>query len=78
MTVKHKKNFVDPNNSLIHTQTIENRWGQIKGMMKKRGKVSRTLFCDKVQEIVWRIMNKEHIKAKLLEIIRYNSYQQKK
>jgi len=36
-TIKHKDNFVNPNNRIIHTQTIENRWGQIKSMMKKEG-----------------------------------------
>jgi len=45
--IKHKETFVDPEYSLIHTQTIENRWGQVKAMMKKRGKVPRTSFPKK-------------------------------
>jgi len=56
--VIHSKNFVNPENPLVHTQTIENKWSQIKNMMKKkRGKVSRALFSQKICEIAWRIMH---------------------
>ena len=71
--INHSKNFVDKKNSLIHTQTIENRWGQIKSMMKKRGRISRFSFHLRIKEIVWRIMNHVNIQEKMLRILlRYN------
>jgi len=42
---------------------------------EKRGRVARTSFPNKLQEIAWRIMNRENIQDQLLEIIlRYNTY----
>ena len=74
-TVNHSKYFINPENNLVHTQTIENRWGQMKSLMKRRGQISRVLFPQKIKEIAWRVMNRENIQAKLLEIIiRYNFY----
>ena len=29
-TIKHKDNFVDKENKIVHTQTIENRWDRLK------------------------------------------------
>ena len=66
-TIKHKDNFVDPNNSEIHTQNIENRWGIIKGLMKKRGKISRISFDEKIKEIIWRISYKKNLQKELLK-----------
>lgn len=37
-SVNHSQNFVDPQNRHIHTQTIENRWGQMKSLLRKRGR----------------------------------------
>jgi len=72
-SIKHKDNFVRKDNKLVHTQTIENRWGLIKGRMKKRGRYSRESFDLQIKEIVWRILNKDLIREKLLEIIaKYN------
>lgn len=71
-TIKHKKNFVDPNDPRIYTQTIENRWGQIKSLMKKRGRISRISFDQKVKEMTWRIMNRTNLQEKLLEVIKIN------
>lgn len=73
-SVKHKDNFVCQDNPLIHTQTIENRWGIMKGKMKKRGRFSRELFSLQLKEIIWRILNKDLIQEKLLEIIKKNVY----
>ena len=71
--INHSKQFVLPSNPQIHTQTIENRWGQIKSLMRKSGRISRFLFPKKVKEITWRINIKDNIQAKLLEIIlKYN------
>ena len=44
--VNHSKNFVDKKNRKIHTQTIQNRWGQTKSLLGKRGRISRTKFSD--------------------------------
>ena len=73
-TIKHKENFVSQSNPEVHTQTIENRWGVIKAKMKKRGKFSRDLFTMQLKEIIWRILNKNLIQEKLLEIIKKYSY----
>jgi len=70
--INHSKNFVDVNNSRIHTQTIENRWGQIKNLMRKTGKISRNNFSQKLKEITWRINNRENIQTKMLEIVTKN------
>jgi len=73
--VNHSKNFVDQENPLIHTQTIENRWGQIKAIMKKRGRISRISFPEKLKEITWRIANKNAIQSNLLKVIlHFNNY----
>lgn len=73
-SVNHSKNFTNPENPLIHTQTIENRWGQIKLMIKKMGRISRDKFPQKLKEITWRIQNRDNIQDALLEIIIKNSY----
>ena len=56
----------------IHTQTIENRWGQIKAMMKKNGRISRAEFSKKLKEITWRINNRDVIQQEMLEILKRN------
>jgi len=69
-TVNHSKNFVDPLHPEIHTQTIENRWGQLKALMKKNGRTSREQFPEKLKEFTWRINYKNDIQQKMLEIIK--------
>ena len=68
--VNHSKNFVDPLHPEIHTQTIENRWGQLKALMKKNGRTSREQFPEKIKEFTWRINYKNDIQQKMLEIIK--------
>jgi len=72
VTVTHRKEFVKSDNPEIHTQNIENRWGLLKGLMKRRGKISRANFNERIKEIVWRVINKQNIQLKLLEIISKN------
>ena len=74
-TIKHKDNFVDKENKIVHTQTIENRWGQIKGLMKKRGKMSRINFNIKIKELTWRITNRMNIQEKMLETIKQFNFE---
>ena len=73
-SVNHSKNFTDPINPQIHTQTIENRWGQIKLMIKKMGRISREILPQKLKEITWRMKNREKIQIELLHIIVKNCY----
>ena len=35
--VNHSENFVNPDDSNIHTQNIENRWNWVKKFIKKKG-----------------------------------------
>lgn len=73
--INHSKNFVHADDALVHTQTIENRWGQIKAIMKKRGRISRVSFAEKLKEITWRLLNRNTIQNSLLKIIiQYNNY----
>jgi transposase-like protein len=44
-SVNHSKNFVDPKNPEVHTQTIESRWCAIKRKLKKKG-TNVTKFLD--------------------------------
>jgi len=68
-TIKHKDNFVDKLQPTTHTQNIENRWGLIKSLLKRSGKILRVGFDQKVIEIVWRIMNKNDLQNSLLQIL---------
>jgi len=72
MIVKYLENFVNLENPKIYTQTIENKWSLIKGIMKKRGRISRVRFVLKLKKNSWRIMNKKNIHDRLLEIILKN------
>jgi len=67
--VNHSKNFVNRNNPQIHTQTIENRWSQMKSLMKKRKKFSRNNFGEKIKETCWRMINRNNIQVKMFDVI---------
>jgi len=73
--VKHKTSFIRSDNPRIRTQTIENRWGQIKQMLKKQGKISRFNFNAKIKEIVWRRLNNKDIQNQLLDVIVSNKFE---
>jgi len=49
--------------------------GQIKGLMKKRGKMSRINFHIKIKELTWRITNRMNIQEKMLETIKQFNFE---
>jgi transposase-like protein len=52
--VVHDKNFVDPNDSEIHTQNIENLWMRAKRKLKRQFGTSRALFTSYMHEFQFR------------------------
>jgi hypothetical protein len=44
-SVNHSKNFVDPKDENVHTQTVESRWNAIKRKLKRKG-TNVTKFLD--------------------------------
>lgn len=60
-TVNHSLNFVNPNNSNIHTQTIESHWAKIKRDMRRRiGRMTVSTFETYLVEYVWRNMHRNN------------------
>lgn len=54
-TVNHSINFVCPNDTSVHTQTIESHWAKIKRDMRRRiGRMSVSTFEAYLVEYVWR------------------------
>ena len=53
-TVNHSQNFVDPNNPLVHTQTIESRWSCIKRFLKRKGTNLKTHIEEYLLEYIYR------------------------
>ena len=49
-SVKHKDNFVRQDNPIIHTQTIERRWGMIKSKIKKEEDFQGNLSIYKLKK----------------------------
>ncbi|KAK6993536.1 hypothetical protein BgiMline_010089 [Biomphalaria glabrata] len=50
----HEQNFVDPNDSNIHTQNVENLWMRAKRKLKRQFGTSNALFATYLQEFTYR------------------------
>ena len=70
--VIHERNFINPDDDQIHTQNIENLWGRIKALLRRRGRISRINFPDRLKEITWRLNYGNLIQENLLHIIQNN------
>jgi transposase-like protein len=53
-SVVHERNFVNPDDSDIHTQSIESLWSCIKYGSKKRKGTSNTVIQSYMDEFLWR------------------------
>ena len=69
-TVNHKKHFVDSENKNIHTQNIENLWGELRRFFKKYGRNTRKNLEDYVNEFLIRWEFKEDISDFILLAIK--------
>ncbi|XP_050512754.1 uncharacterized protein LOC126888463 [Diabrotica virgifera virgifera] len=67
---QHQNNFVDPDDSSVHTQTILSVWNRAKKLCRQCG-TSTDLFPSYLQEFMWRerIRNKEPFVEFLLCIV---------
>lgn len=63
--VIHKRNFVDPEDPMIHTQTVEDMWMRTKRKIRQQLGTSEALFPSYIHEFVWRNKYKHHILANL-------------
>ncbi|GAB1604318.1 hypothetical protein Ahia01_000713200 [Argonauta hians] len=52
--IVHQSNFVDPNNTEIHTQSIENTWMRAKRKIRRQFGTSQRLFPSYLNEFLWR------------------------
>ena len=50
--MNHRRHFVDPQG--IHTNTMENMWGQFKGKLRKMQGFRRTFLASYNDEFLWR------------------------
>lgn len=53
-SVNHSKNFVDPNNSYVHTQSIEGFWSYLKSKLRQRGTNKGNNLDSYFAEILYR------------------------
>ena len=67
-TVNHRRRFVDPQG--IHTNTIENMWGQFKGKLRRMQGCRRTFLASDIDEFLWRRnRSKERVLPDILQAI---------
>ena len=53
-TIIHRRNFVDPNDSNIHTQNVENLWMRLKKKLRRLNGSSKNLIGSHICEFIWR------------------------
>ncbi|KAG0438094.1 hypothetical protein DMUE_3308 [Dictyocoela muelleri] len=45
-SVNHSINFVDPDDPIVHTQSIEGLWGYLKRFLRERSKISQFMYSE--------------------------------
>ena len=50
----HEQHFVDPDDSNIHTQNVENMWMRVKRKLRRQFGTSDALFTSYLHEFMWR------------------------
>ena len=50
----HQQHFVDPDDSNIHTQNVENMWMRVKCKLRRQFGTSDALFTSYLHEFMWR------------------------
>ena len=69
-TICHKRNFVSPDDPLVHTQNIENQWRYTKQTYPKNG-TTKGMRDSYLQEYLYRMKHKEeNIKDRLIADIK--------
>ena len=51
--VIYKRNFISPDNDMVHTQNVENTWVRAKRKLKRQFGTSRALFHSYFDEYMW-------------------------
>ena len=69
--VNHKKNFVDPNNHIVHTQNIENIWCALRRFLRGYGTNYRNNLEYYISEFILR-RKSENFMFDLISLIKIN------
>ena len=70
--VVHQRNFVSPQNSDVHTNSIDNLWMRAKRKFRRQFGTSDSLFESYLHEFIWRNTIKDHklVFGEFLKLIR--------
>src|SRR6218665_581134 len=76
--VIHERNFVAPDDDMVHTQDIENTWMRAKQKLKRQFGTSRALFHTYLDEFMWKcsIESKNYFGKMLANIMESYSFQE--
>jgi hypothetical protein len=66
--INHSENFVDPNDSTIHTQRIESRWSAFKRFLRKKGTNYKNKLNEYMLEYLYRKTNANVFEAIITDI----------
>ena len=69
LKINHSKNFVDNNNSIIHTQNIESMWRVLRSFLTRKSNYSRTKITYYLKEFIYRSRIKTNIFEKYINSI---------
>lgn len=67
--VNHSLNFVDPLNPLIHTQTVERMWRELKDVKRRYQGVSHQEWKFHIAEYMWRFSNITYLNDAFIQAI---------
>ena len=69
-SVNHSLHFVDPNDSTIHTNTVEGMWSHIKMKYRNMHGTSNNLFSTYLQEFSWRHYHTNNVFMNFMKCVR--------